>query len=893
MQALMLIGLIFCLRGNGDISSSAISPAILNADYPRAFFFRKSETTITQIKGTSYENWNPAFSRLMGIMGKALDEEIPKAFLSNSIYFNRFKQEHPDQLVMLHYDASARDPLSRDTTDNFFPGHWIYFAAINITGNVPAQTNDTVISMAATNYFELNTGRYTNLNSDIVLYNLKPDGTPDWAGSEQVKLLAVNGMNKTITVQRGRYGTVPKTFVANNARAAAHKYGGPWSYDTGLLWCYNFSTACPTDAQGKTCADVLIDDLAPKFRPGGLLEDFDGIEFDAAGNYDDGWTSGQLSDMDNDGVNEGGIINGVNTYGIGVIDFYRKLKEALGPNRLLMADGGVYLSQRAFGILNGIETEGFPTISSDTNAITWATGLNFQNFWSRESSAPAFNYINYKTTETNLPFSRHRLTFAAAQCIGAAVTWSLYPVAETNDPIGIGIWDEMKKGVENQIGWLGQPQGVAVHLASQTPDLLIGVFATNSVVSNGYRFVTQAIICTNNDLLVMVRARCDPLTGYPASYARLLRAYIAPTALLRPLLGSVPHYIPMSWVGHDEFESVFYFRDLTNSNVSLTLEFEGTNSVTVDSIKAYGFPDVMYRVFKRGLVLVNPSFTESYTFDLQTLTPGRTYRRLQASSMQDTQVNNGSAAGSQITLGPLDGLFLIRSDIEDGLMAESFAGSGLDSRWTLEANATALFSNSAVTLVPPGLLTGQRAFIFRDSGSDGCTTNSAGAKTFNFYDHQLTIDVDLGQLSGTPDVGKRISYFTGVCYDSTASERAPQWAEDGVFFQIEKINTGGVISFRLAAQEQRNGNSKTTDLGELSAEPEGIEVILNGNIWAVTLTGSAFTNGTSIATGTFESVQESDFTDFYFSTGLVHENPALDKGRMEIRNINISTIPRP
>ena len=38
-----------------------------------------------------------------------------------------------------------------------------------------------------------------------------------------------------------------------------------------LMWTYNFSTQSPRDAQGKQCVDVLIEEFASFFGPGGRL----------------------------------------------------------------------------------------------------------------------------------------------------------------------------------------------------------------------------------------------------------------------------------------------------------------------------------------------------------------------------------------------------------------------------------------------------------------------------------------------------------------------------------------------------------------------------------------------------------------------------------------------
>ena len=67
----------------------------------------------------------------------------------------------------------------------------------------------------------------------------------------------------------------------------------------------------------------------------------------------------------------------------------------------------------------------------------------------------------------------------------------------------------------------------------------------------------------------------------------------------------------------------------------------------------------MVRVFEHGLVLANPSLAP-YTFDLETISPGRRYQRLMATSRQDTTANNAAPVQSLLQLGELDALFLHR-----------------------------------------------------------------------------------------------------------------------------------------------------------------------------------------------------------------------------------------
>ncbi|MBM3860649.1 MAG: hypothetical protein FJ395_13490 [Verrucomicrobia bacterium] len=133
---------------------------------------------------------------------------------------------------------------------------------------------------------------------------------------------------------------------------------------------------------------------------------------------------------------------------------------------------------------------------------------------------------------------------------------------------------------------------------------------------------------------------------------KIARAGVAEDALTKPK----SH---MTWVNDRFFTSAFYFRDVRSQHLDLTFRIEGNEPVTIQRITAHAHPDAMYRIFENGLVLANPSHAP-YTFDLAKLSPGRTYRRMQATPLQDTAANNGENVGAQLTLGPLEGLFLKR-----------------------------------------------------------------------------------------------------------------------------------------------------------------------------------------------------------------------------------------
>jgi hypothetical protein len=124
---------------------------ILQQDYPRVFFFRAAETRAS--RGKDFETWDTEFNRLMGIMGKCLDEEVSGRETHNPDFFSRFKQRHPQQVVLLHFNGRARDP--RFHAEHYFPGHWVYRQAVRITADVPAEAGETVIHVSDAQHFRV------------------------------------------------------------------------------------------------------------------------------------------------------------------------------------------------------------------------------------------------------------------------------------------------------------------------------------------------------------------------------------------------------------------------------------------------------------------------------------------------------------------------------------------------------------------------------------------------------------------------------------------------------------------------------------------------------------------------------------------------------------------
>ncbi|MGE5607289.1 MAG: hypothetical protein ACM3YE_16565 [Bacteroidota bacterium] len=666
------ICLILVFSASGKISELKF----MDQGYPRFFIFRQTEGYAASGKYT-YQEWDRLFNPFGGIEGKLLEEEVPGRS-KNMPFFKRFKDEHPEKMVLLHMNGRSRDP--RFQGERFFAGHWLYYNGCKNLSDISANRNETIIKVQTPSLFKVDVGRYGSSTEDLVICGLKSDGTVDWERAEQVRLVSVNREAKTIQVERGCYGTIPLSFEAGKAWIAAHQTEGPWGKNSNLLWGYNYSLDCPRDPQGKTCADILLDELTDYFRPGGLLSNLDGLEFDVLFHEltpKSGFKGIRSIDTNGDGLGDNGLSDGVNRYGLGVYDFLLRLREQLGEEKIIMADGMSSRHQRAFHQLNGIESEGWPDLT-DPEINDWSGGLNRHWFWLHNSRKPAFNYINHKfrikDERVDVTPNINRLVFAVAQFCDAALTYSDLPPADSSG--AFPVWDELVKGKDNQEGWLGKPIGPPVRLARSSPDLLkgngkmINPQLLKAFSGDGVRFRKQGnelliepdqtikrdTVCfklntirtRGTDLTIFCKFRVEPLPDYPPEIGRLISVKLS---------DSPDGEAIMTWANQRPFEAGFYFRNCENSLVGLEFEVEGTGRIWLSEMTAHAYPDAIYREFENGLVLANPA-AHDFTFNLGELLPGRKLRRIQGTPLQDPKTNNGEPVGRVVTLGAKDGLFL-------------------------------------------------------------------------------------------------------------------------------------------------------------------------------------------------------------------------------------------
>lgn len=563
------------------MTAGAAVPPLVDGPYPRAFFFRASEGAARNPR-TEYDTWSRDYSRLFGIMGKVLDEEIPGTSARNVLFSTRFKADHPDQAVLLHYNGNARDPR---VAEEFFPGHWLYRPGGRITADVsPA---DQVIHVENAGQYRTDIGRYHNRNEDLLLARYV-DGRVDYHHAEHLELVSVDAAAGTITVRRGMHGTRALDYRAGAAVVQHHAVEGPWGAANHLLWFYNWRTDGPRDDQGRTAADILVAEFVRRFTPGGELHAFDGVEFDVLS-----WSHRGV-DSDGDNRVDDGLSEGVNAYGLGVYDLCRRLREALG-DKLWMADGWSAGNQRCVGVLNGIESEGWPTLT-DREVIDWSGGLNRHRYWTTFAAEPRFSYVNHKTEVAGemitTPLSTARLVQAACVMMDSGFCYSMPPPGPRSP---LPIYDELVAGEERRPGWLGRPLGPPLQLARESRDLLAGVDLTRHDGSVAVARVEDRWVLTPadprrdlrvtlattdlppGDVVLIAQLRSAPPAGMPAGVPRrveiqftdpneLMDAADAVTGMtlrdgrdrpLDPATGAVVRAVPSFDVGGEARDAIF------------------------------------------------------------------------------------------------------------------------------------------------------------------------------------------------------------------------------------------------------------------------------------------------------------------------------------------------
>ncbi len=662
------------------ISNSLNNLDIFNQSYPKTFIFRQSEAFVSRL---SYDEWEALFLPFSGILGKVLREERGDTVTANNIdYFSRFKKNHPKKVVLAHINGRARLPDFE--LGSFFPGHWLYRVGTVLTRSISTNELETILHVENTNIFSLRNGLFANAPDDICIIRREYTGQLNWFESEYVKLVEINKLNSTITVKRATYGTKPLNFD-RGSYLAPHILLGPWCEGCDLLWSYNFSLDGPKDHLGRSAIDIFAESIASKFESGALLSNFDGIQLDVFGFQP---PQRLAVDIDHDKMIDGGVVGSINSYGLGTLQLLEVLRHRLGNNKLILTDGGIGNFQRpSYKYINGIEMEGFPKIEGPIMKH-WMTGLNLLAFWYAHASDPALSYVNHKyDSDRSFPtnYSAFRMVLAATHFSEAAFTFFIEPnggilsllKSTSSKKPGLEnimtIFDEIQIR-DQEVNWLGNPIGPAIHLAETSDDLLNfegGIGSSQFIQSVSNKNPSLNIIpyekgikieCPSNDkeiilklpnlgdikgdVLIKVLFKTFPFREY-SNVGREVNLQLKPEKDKgMALIGETPYY------------ARFYFRDIFG-NVEPQFTFEGCDPIIIEDLSVYSMQNGIYRLFESGLVLANPS-TKSFIFNLKGIFGKEKFQRLKGSLEQDPLTNNGAEIGEAVELNAEDALFLSR-----------------------------------------------------------------------------------------------------------------------------------------------------------------------------------------------------------------------------------------
>ncbi|WP_137222082.1 hypothetical protein [Shewanella sp. MEBiC00475] len=584
---------IFLLLVSLGALSDTPALTVFNEQYPKAIYFRNAENSAAN-PNISYQKWAKRWSKLDGMVVKALDEEIPGRSKEAQRKFIQYKKDNPSKLMLLHFNGNARDP--NFDFDAFKAEDWTYFVGTHSTS--PITASDTRFSVVDSNVFRD--------ADDLALVPLKDSGDLDWRNAEQVKLVSID-KNNIINVKRGLFGSKSTSHKMGKAYLVAHVSQpaiAPGSQQA--LWRYNFTNI----ANDGGMPIRLTNNLLQYLGKGKSLSVFDGVEFDVLAdirglkhhsrqtpidyNFD-----GKASDEDRVFQQQ---------YSHGVERFLASLRNNLGDGKLILADGNEPNQQRAFGILNGIESETWPS-HWDPEIETWSSGMNRHLYWNEHSYSPSFSYIKIgelpqKNGGSKAPSENaRRLRVAAALFMDATIAPAYRPLGKKLDN-----WSEFTDGKKHYRSWLGKavsdvkyfPVGSATSIKAIIVNPLDTVVKqTESTIlkqHHGQSFGhIRFTLPEASDVVVTMNVKSNPKSDFKPNRV----SYMALTPSKKRAQKN------MTWTGDEDFKARFYFKKLAagSNTIHITSDAE---TLTMSNLDIKSNAELVYREFEYGLVIANP-----------------------------------------------------------------------------------------------------------------------------------------------------------------------------------------------------------------------------------------------------------------------------------------------
>jgi hypothetical protein len=584
---------------------------------------------------------------------------------------------------------------SAEATENnmIFAGHFAYKPYTTLSEDLG--TKDTMVLKVA-NAQAIQKGSYCVVrNAD------------SWKNAEHVQVSKVNDPEGTITVVKRGYKSHKQDWKAG-AIIAQHQIGNGTD---NLNWCYNLSSRCPKDANGKKAYEVFAEWLVKNYDKDeqgkqckamvdGILYDSDAYAF-----IDGGGRKRRNADMDNDGVADWGYAeDGTNFWSEGLEAFYKGVREglnAIGRKDIIIV-GGV---AESWGLLpnNGTQVE-----------AAWS-----HQFIATGAPASAYNYIGFYMS-TMKAQTAHGVIYPRVSDVQGKEISALYygrTVETTNTHVRFsyamtmmfdGVWFSNQNGFGDPFHYFdedavytakGENFGKSV-LKTNTSDILknskwlgkalggykrvydasafdlsknlfpngdfeklltewTGIKAAASMEQNN---VYQGKACmkitpdkTNSIVSDWSAATVSsPEISLTADKEYTLCFAIYSESAARKVDVKIGAFTQELFVTPGWNKHVLTWKEKKSENSNLRFDVGGElSNVWVDQLYLFeGSADVFRRDFEKGVILANASNLP------KTIKLEKGLNRIAGSL--DAEVNNGEKNLSEITLAPHEGLFLVK-----------------------------------------------------------------------------------------------------------------------------------------------------------------------------------------------------------------------------------------
>lgn len=654
-----------------------------NNQYPKQFVFRGE---YKDKQNSSYLDFSNSAVLSCGFIQKYVPyDELSRIHPTKTAEFaSRYVKEHPEKLVLLHWDAEEHVNTIPESMNRYFPGHWYTYQGSRLMERLTA--NDQWIKIENIKPFnrvnKSSKARSKWFAPMLLLVEIDTSGKPVWEHYEYIEIEEIDAYRNAIKVKRAQALSKASTFEKGTRVAPIATY-----VSSSHLFAFNYSTCCPKDKNGKTATDVQFEELVELFAPKkGVVTALNGIAFDVLN-----WTpphNREIIDSNGDGKADRGLdpVTGEDLWTRGAYAFQKRLREHFGSDFIMTNDSYSRVDQRAVGVFDGVESEGL--VRHNDSFRGFSKTINVFSYWAENNPTkyPMANFVPkiMNPVDKNNAEKYVRLCTATATCLGAAINTA--PILSPDE-----VSDEMKGGKLNKPFWLGKPLGKMHNFGLEGKDLLSGegvrmddTFVAQWNTQNCFQQSSQGVMKVSGDNKNSFRNNCklemsefkvpEEVNDITVTFEikaleglRNMDSLVPRMVYLK--VGGLPDYEGNTQLNdmyndmwglcaqHGYSQMTFYYRNVAGCKLNIALDVEGQGDFSIRNFRINASAGAIARAFENGIVLVNPSLKD-YTFELSKISGSKGYKRIDGKKWP----NSGQKVGEKVTLESLDAIFLIKSD---------------------------------------------------------------------------------------------------------------------------------------------------------------------------------------------------------------------------------------